>query len=229
MVKAVFTSHISHTPFTIIHVIFSYFIILSSQKKSCKIWILLLMTTPGCTKQLFRVVSVSLFYHLAVSHFSCYNTVAIGAEFYVGILFIWSNSLPAFSYSFDNNSEQWQHFITKGLSLLSNIGWNHLTLILKEQLAIVLPSAKKSQLTTAPLSPRQANAPRINPQGNASIRIAPTRALSSSGGSRRSHFNSWSFNTNTPLWLVCNLSICLRNTSVQNSLQRNFTASSCAF
>ena len=75
MVKAVFTSHISHTPFTIIHVIFSYFIILSSQKKSCKIWILLLMTTPGCTKQLFRVVSVSLFYHLAVSHFSCYNTV----------------------------------------------------------------------------------------------------------------------------------------------------------
>ena len=177
----------------------------------------------------FELFPYHFFHHLAVSHFSCYNTVAIGAEFYVGILFIWSNSLPAFSYSFDNNSEQWQHFITKGLSLLSNIGWNHLTLILKEQLAIVLPSAKKSQLTTAPLSPRQANAPRINPQGNASIRIAPTRALSSSGGSRRSHFNSWSFNTNTPLWLVCNLSICLRNTSVQNSLQRNFTASSCAF
>mmetsp|Transcript_2729 Transcript_2729/g.4782 ORF Transcript_2729/g.4782 Transcript_2729/m.4782 type:complete len:124 (-) Transcript_2729:685-1056(-) len=67
---------------------------------------------------------------------------------------------------------------------------SHLTLMLKEQLAIVLPSAKKSQLTTAPLNPKQAKAPRIKPQGNASIRMAPTLALSSSGGRRRSHFSS---------------------------------------
>mmetsp|Transcript_32522 Transcript_32522/g.58767 ORF Transcript_32522/g.58767 Transcript_32522/m.58767 type:complete len:88 (+) Transcript_32522:110-373(+) len=67
---------------------------------------------------------------------------------------------------------------------------SHLTLMLKEQLAIVLPSAKKSQLTTAPLNPKHANAPRINPQGNANIRMAPTLAFSSSGGRRRSHFSS---------------------------------------
>jgi hypothetical protein len=100
---------------------------------------------------------------------------------------------------------------------LHSIHLSHLTFILNEQLAIVFPSAKKSQLTTAPLNPKHAKAPRINPQGKASIRIAPTRALSSSGGRRRSHFNSRSLRTNTPRWLVCSLSICLRNTSVQNS------------
>lgn len=93
----------------------------------------------------------------------------------------------------------------------------YLTLILNEQQAIVFPSAKKSQLTTAPLNPKHASAPRINPHGNASILIAPTLALSSSGGRRRSHFSSRSLRTNTPRWLVWSLSICLRNTSVQNS------------
>ena len=130
-----------------------------------------------------------------------------------------------FSQTFSNSTmAQYLALKIKSMILLYP-RFSHLTFTLKEQLAIVIPSAKKSQLTMAPLNPKHANAPRINPQGKAKIRIAPTLALSSSGGKRRSHFNSWSFKTNTPRWFVCNLSICLRNTSVQNSLQRNFTAS----
>mmetsp|Transcript_9037 Transcript_9037/g.26993 ORF Transcript_9037/g.26993 Transcript_9037/m.26993 type:complete len:107 (-) Transcript_9037:564-884(-) len=64
-----------------------------------------------------------------------------------------------------------------------------LTLMLNEHAAMFFPSAKKSQLTTAAI-PRFDSAPRINPHGNASILMAATLAVSSSGGRRLSHLNS---------------------------------------
>ena len=111
------------------------------------------------------------------------------------------------------------------IAFLLNVQHQPLTFTLNEQDDIFKPSAKKSQDTTATI-PKFANAPLINPHGNASILIAITLAISTSPGNLLSHLNCISLNTNTPRWLVWSLSICFRNTSVQNSLQMNLTASS---
>ena len=113
-------------------------------------------------------------------------------------------------------------------------------------------SAEATSAETWLLTPREARAPLMRPQGNLSRSAAPGpwgEPVEAAGASLwsppsapvglaeeeppgcplpeqcRSHRNLPSYSTKTPRWLVFRLSTCFLKTSVQKSLHRNFTAS----